>query len=95
MGKSVKRDFRFDYSDEHGGVAGPLNIGFAFELRVRHPFVRRDKQLKNVILTARETRYLSLGSHAEWSKRLSANVVGARAKMSEKVVRHEFRFVEN
>ena len=53
MGKRVKRDFRFEYSDEHGGVAGPLNIGFAFELRVRHPFVRHDTQLKDVILTAR------------------------------------------
>jgi len=42
-----------------------------------------------------ETGYLSLGRHTEWSKYLSANVVGAKAKMSEKVVRDEFRFVEN
>jgi hypothetical protein len=42
-----------------------------------------------------ETGYLSLGRHAEWSKRLSTNMIGAKAKMSEKVVRHEFRFVEN
>lgn len=42
-----------------------------------------------------ETGYLSLGRHAEWSERLSTDMVGAKAKMSEKMVRHEFRFVEN
>jgi len=36
-------------------------------------------------LLGSETGYLSLGRHAECGKRLSANVVGAKAKMSEKV----------
>ena len=44
---------------------------------------------------ASETGYPSLGRHAEYNKHLSATVVRAKAKMSEKVVRHEFQFVEN
>jgi hypothetical protein len=42
-----------------------------------------------------ETGFLSLERPTEWSKPLSANVVGAKAEMSEKVVRHKFRFVES
>ena len=39
-----------------------------------------------------ETGYSTLGRHAGMEHDLSANVVRAKAKMSEKVVRHEFRY---
>ena len=37
-----------------------------------------------------ETGYSTLGRHAGMEHDLSANVVRAKAKMSEKVVRHEY-----